>query len=845
MIDRLIAALRAPELELDLDWRDLADVLWLATVQQAAATQQESSGIAQDAASPEAATAEVAESAGPSTVSEEPAGPPHATPGAPRAWVEHPAGGSPQAPVRFGARNEPGLGLDVHAPVRHALPDREQIGRALRPFTRRRPSSRRREFDADATVSQFCDTGVLAPVMRPARERWFDVALVIDDGPTLVVWQETATALGDLLERHGAFRGVTRWHLGRDGSGQVCLRTPSGLRHSPSVLDDATDPSMVLVLTDCVGDLWSSDSGWSLLRDWGRTLPVAILQPLPERAWSHTWMGDADIAVRAHRPGQANATLEHSQPWWWDSDEPLTGAVPVVALDADSVGPWSRMVMGTPGVGVRAVSGRAEHQASALATVVADDAAPGPRLAELLRSGLSSTAYELAIHLSAVDLSVPIAHIVMDRVVPQAREEHLAELLVTGVLRVGSASSGATELTSPSTSLVFPDGVRETLQQSLTTTATLGVWRALVPHLEATGQQPRFSLVLDEPMTAAGTSGDRPAKASEEAGTEMRRIAAQVAARLGFEAQARSRPAPVLATARDIEPGGATEEAGPERPVHPERPERTELPERPERHEPPEDYLDFDVAITRDGAGYAVRAVSSRTGEASAPFVLPFDPREIADFLFTVGPAQAASGRRVPAAARVGDVKDFGRRLGDALLTGPVLDAFTDSLETARASGKDLRVRLRLDAVPELDPVPWEYAYDSRLERFLALSPQTPVVRLIDSAVRRPTVTVEPPLRVLVMISSPSDAPEFDVEQQRAVALRRHLGPGQERAGRRHRTRPRHSHRAATGPARRPRRLPLHRARQLRRTTPTKAQSSSRRRTARATGSPPTGWVKC
>jgi hypothetical protein len=112
------------------------------------------------------------------------------------------------------------------------------------------------------------------------------------------------------------------------------------------------------------------------------------------------------------------------------------------------------------------------------------------------------------------------------------------------------------------------------------------------------------------------------------------------------------------------------------------------------------------------------------------------------------------------------DVKDYGRRLGDALLSGEVARAFRESLTTATSQGRDLRLRLRLDAVPDLDPVPWEYLYDTRLERFLALSQETPVVRLIDSADRPPAVEVEPPMRVLVMISSPSDMPELAVDRE-------------------------------------------------------------------------------
>lgn len=177
-------------------------------------------------------------------------------------------------------------------------------------------------------------------------------------------------------------------------------------------------------------------------------------------------------------------------------------------------------------------------------------------------------------------------------------------------------------------------------------------------------------------------------------------------------------------------------------------------------------YRDFDVAITREGEGYVARVLASPAGPATAPFTLPFEAAELAQFMVAVGPPRMASRRLVPAAARVMDVKDYGSRLGEALLSGDIGKAFRESLTSATSEGRNLRLRLRLDAVPELDPVPWEYVYDSRLDRFLTLSKETPVVRLMDSLEVPPAITVEPPLRVLVMMSSPSDMPELAVARE-------------------------------------------------------------------------------
>ncbi len=69
----------------------------------------------------------------------------------------------------------------------------------------------------------------------------------------------------------------------------------------------------------------------------------------------------------------------------------------------------------------------------------------------------------------------------------------------------------------------------------------------------------------------------------------------------------------------------------------------------------------------------------------------------------------------------------------------------------------DPRLRLRLAEVPELAGVPWEYIYNPALNRFLALSTETPLVRYLDLPERIRPVKVVQPLRVLVMVAGPSD----------------------------------------------------------------------------------------
>jgi hypothetical protein len=62
--------------------------------------------------------------------------------------------------------------------------------------------------------------------------------------------------------------------------------------------------------------------------------------------------------------------------------------------------------------------------------------------------------------------------------------------------------------------------------------------------------------------------------------------------------------------------------------------------------------------------------------------------------------------------------------------------------------------------------LPWEFLYNRSVNRFIALSVHTPLVRYMELPERIQPIAVKPPIRVLVMISSPSDFPTLDVEAE-------------------------------------------------------------------------------
>jgi tetratricopeptide (TPR) repeat protein len=175
-------------------------------------------------------------------------------------------------------------------------------------------------------------------------------------------------------------------------------------------------------------------------------------------------------------------------------------------------------------------------------------------------------------------------------------------------------------------------------------------------------------------------------------------------------------------------------------------------------------YLDFDLAIEPSGDGYAARVIGSPVGTASAAFTPSFSDLEIENFLLRVGRSRHVV-RRIES-PEMAAAKAFGGRLFNDVFTGDVRGCLRSALDEASRQGVGLRVRLRLDQVPALADLPWEFLYNPGMNRFLGLSVETPLVRYIDLPERIRPLTVKPPLRVLMMISSPTDYPRLDVGRE-------------------------------------------------------------------------------
>lgn len=165
----------------------------------------------------------------------------------------------------------------------------------------------------------------------------------------------------------------------------------------------------------------------------------------------------------------------------------------------------------------------------------------------------------------------------------------------------------------------------------------------------------------------------------------------------------------------------------------------------------------------RETGGYRVFA-SGPAGEAAGSFALPYSDVEVENLVLRL--SRPRTGVRRIDASDLELVRAFGGGLFDAVFSGRVRDVYRSSLAAALGEGCGMRISLALTGTPELMHVPWEYLYDD--PAFLSISTWTPVVRYLDLVSTRRPLQVEPPLRIIAMVSSPIDLARLDVGQERA-----------------------------------------------------------------------------
>ncbi|MFF9499589.1 SAV_2336 N-terminal domain-related protein [Streptomyces sp. NPDC014656] len=442
-----------------LDAEELRDALWLAArLPPAAATALARLARAAEPAAEAAVPAPAGSAASPlSEGGDENRDPPpddHRNGTAPGVTTAGGGARTPQEDGLHGAPVPPGQAassdrsaMAVRVPEMKALDGAElRIGRALRPLRQLRPDALRTELDVDATVSAMAETGLPDAVLRPARTRWLDLAVLVDDGVSMLLWQRLAGEVRALMERSGAFRDVRLHGLdSRTPGGPRLTGRPYGGSDGARPMSTVLDPSgntLLLIVSDGVGRAWRDGTMHRELDRAASTGPVAVLHALPPRLWAGSGIDTRPWRVTTRRRGAANRSWHVEDPVLPPELAPYDGVpVPVLSSEGSDIGTWARLT-GSPGETVvlplltgpdtpaPAVGARTSTRpVGSAGSVGAEEAVLR------FKASASPEAYRLAAHLAAVaPLPVPAMRLVQHALRPSVDTAHLAEVFLGGLV---------------------------------------------------------------------------------------------------------------------------------------------------------------------------------------------------------------------------------------------------------------------------------------------------------------------------------------------------------------------------------------------------------------------------
>ncbi|MFD4351962.1 SAV_2336 N-terminal domain-related protein [Nocardia sp. NPDC058518] len=394
------------------------------------------------------------------------------------------------------ARGTAMAGVPVRIAAVPALRHQLELSRALKPLGRRVDSDRLFEVDEDATADRIAEEGLWVPVLRPQRERWLSVALVVDSAPSMAVWRRTVDEFAGLLGRQGCFTDVRRYRLDSAQEGRPA---------DPLGAATYAHRGVVIVITDGVSVGWRNGESQRLLRHWARTAPVSIMTVLPQRMWRGTGLRMRPKEFRVPRPAIPNAQ--------WQVADSQDVRIPVFEIAPDWIRQWSTLT----------TASAARHRAALLATqdvgttehtdARSDQAADPATLVEIFRMTASPTAFHLVCYLSATTLVLPVMRMVQHVMLPESHLAHLAEVILGGLLVRWEPGPD----TDPEqVEYDFLPGVRNVLADQLTRTEIVDLLRASSEFVAGTIGSP-FDLeaMLSDPdsvdlQTVTHTEGAEP-----------------------------------------------------------------------------------------------------------------------------------------------------------------------------------------------------------------------------------------------------------------------------------------------------------------------------------------------
>ena len=372
--------------------------------------------------------------------------------------------------------------LPINVPKARSFLNPLKIRKAFRPLRRRVPSRRQSVLDVDETVDLITEQLILGrevwiPVMKPERERWLDLEIVIEQSESSMIWQELMHEFQLILSTHGDFRRIRVWYLSVQGEKFALELERRGKRkkpqHHPKELCHPEQRGMILLVSDCTSDIWEKGTIYPQLHQWSKTTLLGVVQLFPEHLWRSTWLnqgrkffaksggfGELNAKLRLMGlPRRLRATLR---------SEPHL-LLPILTMSPEMIDQWSRLRTGS-----------AEARLPVYVFLEPQNYQPEKRVktfdieqmsAEMRVEAFMATASEEAVQLagmmSAVPVDMRVVNLIRTELLPEVAPHHVAEVFMSGLMVANQQQPGQYDFTKEVRKIIIGKKRRDELVEVL------------------------------------------------------------------------------------------------------------------------------------------------------------------------------------------------------------------------------------------------------------------------------------------------------------------------------------------------------------------------------------------
>ncbi|MCO6456697.1 MAG: formylglycine-generating enzyme family protein, partial [Pirellulaceae bacterium] len=246
----------------------------------------------------------------------------------------------------------------IPIPAPPSLADPNEFGRRLKPLRRFRRNPRKPRLDVARTVERICDEDIWDLVVRYPLDRCLHLTWIMDEGGSMDLWRQTGRELFVACRDSGAFRTcqAMQWTVGGQLGQLQSWFTPldASARNAAAAprnsWPETAHDRLIVIFGDCSSGRWYDPPTLRELRKLTELSQVLIVNPLPERMWGRTALGQAaEVGMWSPMAASPNRRLRvvraagrGGREKGLESDLKLLA----VSVDADHWLGWSRFAAG-------------------------------------------------------------------------------------------------------------------------------------------------------------------------------------------------------------------------------------------------------------------------------------------------------------------------------------------------------------------------------------------------------------------------------------------------------------------------------------------------------------------